>query len=162
MDRFRRLYGASPLHLAGTLASFAVAGWASWQMVGSRPVAVLVWLVGAALVHDLVLAPLYVSLDRAARGWGARPWWWAHVRFPAATALLLLLVWAPQITRRSEGTYRAATGLDQSGYLGRWLAITGGLFALSAIVLLVRLVLRGRRGTDGAVAGGQARDSSSG
>ena len=156
MDRSRRLYGASPLHLAGTLASFAVAGYAAWQMVGSRPVAVLVWLVGAALVHDLVLAPLYLSLDRAGRGRGARPWWWAHVRFPAAFALLLLLVWAPEITRRSEGTFRAATGLDQTVYLGRWLAVTGGLFALSAVALLVRLVRRRTQptGPDGAAGRG--------
>jgi hypothetical protein len=144
VSRFRRLYGASPLHLAGTLAALAVAGYAAWQMVGSRPVAVLVWLVGAALLHDLVLAPLYVGLDRAGRGGGTRPWWWVHVRVPAACALLLLLVWAPLITRRSEGTYRAATGLDQSGYLGRWLAVTGALFAVSAIVLLVRLARRRR------------------
>ena len=159
MDRFRRLYGASPLHLAGTLASLAVAGYAAWQLLGSRPVAVLVWLVGAALLHDLVLAPLYVTFDRAARGWGARPWWWAHVRFPAACALLLLLVWSPQITRRSEGTYRAATGLDQSGYLGHWLAVTGALFALSAIVLLVRLVRRRQVTRDDAVPDGQARSA---
>jgi hypothetical protein len=159
VDRFRRLYGASPLHLAGTLAAFAVAGYAAWQMVGSRPVAVLVWLVGAALVHDLVLAPLYLSLDRAGRGRGARPWWWGHVRFPAAFALLLLLVWAPEITRRSEGTFQAATGLDQSVYLGRWLAVTGGLFALSAVALLVRLVRRRTRptGTDGAAGQGVAQ-----
>ena len=142
MDRFRRLYGASPLHLAGTLASFAVAGYAARWLLGGRPVAVLVWLVGAALLHDLVLAPLYLALDRTGRGWGVRPWWWGHVRFPAASALLLLLVWAPEITRRSAGTYRAATGLDQSVYLGRWLAVTGGLFALSAVALLGRLVRR--------------------
>lgn len=142
MDRFRRLYGDSPLHLAGTLASFAVAGYAAWWLLGTRPVAVLVWLVGAALVHDLVLAPLYLTLDRAGRGWGARPWWWDHVRFPAALSLLLLLVWAPEITRRSGDVYRAATGMDQSVYLGRWLAITGALFVLSTITLLVRLVRR--------------------
>ncbi|QXG75952.1 hypothetical protein KUM42_19665 [Modestobacter sp. L9-4] len=160
MDRFRRLYGASPLHLAGTLAALAVAGVAARQLLGDRPVAVLVWLVGAALVHDLVLAPLYLALDRAGRGAGARPWWWGHVRFPAALSLLLLLVWAPEITRRSEGTFRAATGLDQSGYLGRWLALTGALFALSAVLLLVRLV-RWRRshqaGTGRATPGATSR-----
>ena len=142
MDRFRRLYGAAPLHLAGTLASSAVAGYAAWWLLGSRPVAVLVWLVGAALLHDLVLAPLYLTLDRVGRGRGARPWWWGHVRFPAAFALLLLLVWAPQITRRSADTYRAATGMDQSVYLGRWLAVSGAFFAVSAVALLVRLVRR--------------------
>ena len=158
MDRFRRLYGASPLHLAGLLASFAVAAYAAWWLLGSRPVAVLVWLVGAALLHDLVLAPLYLALDRAGSGRGARPWWWGHVRFPAAFALLLLLVWAPEITRRSEDTYRAATGLDQSVYLGRWLAVTGALFALSAVALLARVVRRRPARTAGADDGpGQLR-----
>ena len=141
MDRFRRLYGASPLHLAGMLASFLVAGYAAWWLVGARPVAVALWFVGAALLHDLVLAPLYGLLDRAGRRWAARPAWWNHVRFPAAISLLLLLVWAPEITRRSPG-YAVTTHLDQSVYLDRWLAVTGALFALSVLVLLAGALRR--------------------
>jgi hypothetical protein len=142
VDRFRRRYGASPLHLVGLLASSTVAGYAAWLLVGTRPVAVVAWFVGAALVHDLVLAPIYLSLDRVGSAWGTRPWWWNHVRFPAAFSLLLLLVWAPEITRRSSAYYRAVTGLDDSVYLWRWLAVTGVLFVISGLMLFVRLLRR--------------------
>lgn len=144
MDRFRRSYGASPVHLAGSLLSLAVAGYATWWLVGTRPVAVAVWLVGAALAHDLVLAPLYLALDRAGRRWTGRPWWWGHVRVPAAFSLLLLLVWVPLVTRRGADTYQAATGMDQTVYAGRWLAVTGALFAVSAVALALRLARRRR------------------
>lgn len=144
MDRFRRRYGASPLHLAALLACFAVAGYAAVRLLGARPAAVLLWFVGAALLHDLVLAPIYTLLDRAA-GRRPPPSWWNHVRFPAAISLLLLLVWFPEIARRSHG-YGVTTGLDQSVYLNRWLAVCAALFALSALALLAR-VLRRRRST---------------
>jgi hypothetical protein len=138
VHRFRRLYGASPLHLTGLIACFAVAGYAAWRLLGARPGAVLLWLVGAALLHDLVLAPLYTLLDRAG-GRSGRPPWWNHVRFPAAISLLLLLIWFPEITRRSHG-YGATTGLDQSVYVDRWLAVCATLFVVSGLALLSRLL----------------------
>lgn len=127
-----RRYGASPLHLAGVVACVAVAGYAAVRLLGTRPAAVAVWFVAAAVLHDLLLAPLYLLLDRSGRRRGAFPAWWNHVRVPAALSLLLLLVWFPEITRRSS-TYPVVTALDASGYLGRWLAVSGALFALSAL-----------------------------
>lgn len=162
MRRFRRLYGASPLHLTGLLASFVVAGYAAWRLLGARPAAVLLWFVGAAVLHDLVLAPLYALLDRAGRRREAVPPWWNHVRFPAAISLLLLLVWAPEIAQVSPA-YEVTTGLDQSVYQGRWLAVSGTLFALSAVAFLLVGVRRRRRrsGRRGAVIGGQSGRRSS-
>lgn len=149
MDHFRRRYGASPLHLAGLLACFLVAGYAAWRLLGARPGAVVLWFVGAALLHDLVLAPLYLLLDRIG-GRSGRPAWWNHVRFPAAISLLLLLIWFPEITRRSRG-YGITTGLDQSVYLDRWLTVSAALFVLSGLALVVRWVrLRAGRRSAGA------------
>jgi hypothetical protein len=138
----RRLYGSSRWHLLGLVLSFVVTGYAAVSLLGGRPVAVVVWFIGLALLHDLVLAPLYTLLDRSAGPRRAWPWWWNHVRFPAAFSLLLLLVFAPEITRRGGGTFRAATGFGNAVYLGRWLWVTGALFALSAVALAVRLLVR--------------------
>jgi hypothetical protein len=138
-----RRYGASPLHLAGVVASLAVAGYAAVRLLGARPAAVALWFVGAAVLHDLVLAPLYGLLDRAGRRRRGVPPWWNHVRVPAEVSLLLLLVWFPEITRRRTQYTRLST-LDGSVYLGRWLAVSGAVFALSALVLALGR-LRARR-----------------
>ena len=55
-----------------------------------------------------------------------------YIRVPAAFSLLLLLVWFPLILGLSARTYHRASGLVTSLYLGRWLAVTGVLFAASA------------------------------
>jgi hypothetical protein len=154
---FTRRYGASPLHLAGLLACLLVAGYAAVRLLGERPAAVLLWFVGAAVLHDLVLGPLYLLLDRAGRRRGAFPPWWNHVRVPAAVSLLLLLVWFPEITRRSR-QYTRLTTLDASGYLGRWLAVTGALFALSALAFAAGRLRARRR----ASAAGRSGDDAAG
>ena len=69
MARFRRRYGASPLHLVAFLASFAVTGlavkgWLDEPAISIRYI--LIWFVGAIIAHDLLLLPLYSALlDRA-------------------------------------------------------------------------------------------------
>jgi hypothetical protein len=146
--RFLGLYGASPLHLVGQLACFAVAGYAAVQLLGARPAAVLLWFVGAAVLNDVLLAPLYVLLDRSGRRRRGYPTWWNHVRVPAAVSLLLLLVWFPEIARRSR-SYPRLTHLDASGYLGRWLAVSGALFVLSALAFGVGRLRAARRGSGG-------------
>jgi len=55
-----------------------------------------------------------------------------YLRVPAAFSLLLLAVWFPLILGLSEHNYHRASGLVTSPYLGRWLAVTGVLFAASA------------------------------
>ncbi|MEU9861946.1 hypothetical protein AB0D99_13780 [Streptomyces sp. NPDC047971] len=143
---FRRRYGASPLHLLLVLASFALAAYAGVRLLKGDTLGVALWFVGAALLHDLVLLPLYAVTDRAvqrlfARGaeageGPARPSV-NYVRVPLFVSGLLLLVWWPLILRRVD-TYTAATGLPADGFLGRWLLITAALLVGSAVVLLVR------------------------
>ncbi|GAB3959855.1 hypothetical protein GCM10029978_007770 [Actinoallomurus acanthiterrae] len=143
-------YGADPLHLLALLACFALAGYAASRVADAGIwVGFVIWFVGAAIVHDLVLFPLYALADVAVqrRPWGRRRpgphvrWrpWINYVRVPAGLSALLLLVWFPLILRQSGETYRKAVGLGLSPYLGRWLLVTGLLFAGSAITYAVRL-----------------------
>ena len=155
MNGLRRRYGASPLHLLLVLCSFAVALYAGLRLLKGDPVAVAVWFVGAALLHDLVLVPLYTVTDRALQlllaraGHGrAEGTLWAarstvnYLRVPALVSLLLLGVWYPLVLRRVPG-YQVTTGLPPGTFLGHWLLITGALFAGSALCLLAAL-FRGR------------------
>jgi hypothetical protein len=156
-------YGADPLHLLALLACFALAGYAAGRVVAAGIwVGFAVWFVGAAVLHDLLLYPLYALADvaaqrlpwrrrahRASRGRprGSVPWppWINYVRVPLGLSGLLLLVWFPLILRRADERYRASVGLDPSPYLGRWLLLTGVLFAGSALAYALRL-RRGRAG----------------
>ena len=56
-----------------------------------------------------------------------------YVRIPVAFSLLLLLVFFPLILGLSEPEYHRASGLTTQPYLWRWLAVTGVLFAVSAV-----------------------------
>jgi hypothetical protein len=68
-----------------------------------------------------------------------------YLRVPAAFSLLVFLVWFPLILGLPAGTYHRASGLSASPYLGRWLAVTGVLFAGSAACYAVALRRAGRR-----------------
>jgi hypothetical protein len=148
---FRRRYGASPLHLLGHLAAFALAAFALTQVLkGSGPVNFVVWFAGAALLHDIVFLPLYSVLDRIAHGFirrvDRRPHDSPghvpvvnHVRAPALISGLLLLVYFPLILGSAGSTYFAATGHHLDGYLRNWLLITAALFAGSAVAYAIRM-----------------------
>lgn len=136
MSRFRRRYGASPLHALAHLAAFALAGFALLQLVDVRAAGnVLAWLVGAVLLHDFVLLPFYSALDRAAQAAGTAV---NYVRVPAGLSALLLLVFFPLIMGRSTGRLEQVSGAPAADYLARWLLITGVLFAGSAALYLAR------------------------
>lgn len=151
---FRARYGESPFHLLLVLCSFVLAGYAGLRLLDGDVLGVLLWFVGAAVVHDLVLVPLYSLADRALRavapGRGRGPGGGGervnYVRVPLFVSLVLLLVWYPLILGRN-GHYAAYTTLDPDVFLGRWLLITAGLFAVSALCLAARTLrtARGRR-----------------
>ncbi|MGW2466779.1 hypothetical protein [Streptomyces bauhiniae] len=134
---FRTLLG-SPLQLLLLICSFALAAYAGVRLLADDWLGVVLWFVGAALLHDLVLLPLYSALDRALRtGTAAR--WTLYVRAPAVLSGLALLVWCPLILGLSADRYRSATGLDPDVFLLRWLLITAALFGGSALLLVLRL-----------------------
>lgn len=145
----RRWYGAGPPHLVLMAASFALAGYAGVRLLdaGGDTTLVVLWFVGAALVHDLVLLPLYTLADRALAGPpGRRNELVNFVRVPALLSGLLLLLWWPLITRRAT-RYEPASGMSPDRFLGNWLLITAVLFVLSALWLAARTARSRRRAT---------------
>jgi hypothetical protein len=131
----------TPLQILLLACSFALAGYAGARLLSGDRVAVALWFVGAAVLHDLVLVPLYAALDRAVTGaFGAlgRREWTMYVRVPAALSGLLLLVWFPLISGRVAERYESGTGLSPDGFLTRWLLITAVLFGGSALLLVLR------------------------
>ncbi|MDQ4009317.1 MAG: hypothetical protein M3228_01120 [Actinomycetota bacterium] len=137
-----------PVALLALLASFVVAGYAGVRLLSGNPVGVGAWFIGSVVVHDLVLFPLYAGADaalvtllrrRPALATVAGVPWLNHLRVPAVVSGVLLLVWSPLILRVSAPTYLDASGLSPQPFLPRWLAVTAVLFAISAVVLAVRV-----------------------
>jgi hypothetical protein len=135
-DRLR--YGASPTHLVAHLAALALAGWALVQIAGIRGAdRVVLWLVAGVILHDLVLVPAYSALDglvRRAAGVRAVN----HIRIPAGLSLILLLVYVPVISGKSDPVFRRVSGDELDGYLVRWLVVSAALFAASGALYLLR------------------------
>ncbi len=134
----RARYGASPLHLLAHLATLALAAWAlmqALQLGGAERI--LLWLVGAVVLHDMVLWPAYTALDRLARR--GRPAAWAnYVRIPVGISALLLLVFFPVICGKGEAAYSRVSGVEWEGYAERWLLVSAALFVLSGALYVAR------------------------
>jgi len=156
VQRFRRLYGAAPAHLAGFALSAAAAGYAIREFLHSdAPARLFIWFFGAIVVHDLVFLPAYSLIDRVlsrrpAAGLGPARYARArvHIRVPTMLAGLLALVFFPLISRTDRSDYGDASGLTPDAYLHRWLWVAGGLYALSAVIYVFRVV-HSRRGNPG-------------
>jgi hypothetical protein len=134
-----RRYGGSAVHLAGHLAALALAVYAVSRVLDprfSRGLNYLVWIVGGAILHDFVLVPAYALLDALVRR--LAPGAINYVRFPAAISGAMLLVYFPLILSRADASYVRSTGQHPSGFATRWLAITAGLFAASALLYGIR------------------------
>ncbi|MBV6703386.1 hypothetical protein [Kitasatospora aureofaciens] len=145
MARFVRWYGSGPLHLLVLIASFAITGYALVRLFAVRPLEVAIWFVGAAILHDLILLPLYSLADLSAQAVlrhraprMPQPPWINYLRVPTFLAGVLLLVWFPLIFDLSI-PYPGAARLPEGVYLGRWLAITAVLFAASALAFALKL-----------------------
>jgi hypothetical protein len=143
--RLARWYGSNPLHLLVLVCSFAVTAYAGVRLFATRPLEVAIWFVGAAILHDLILLPLYSLADLSARSvlrhrGDAVP---AvplinYLRVPAFLSGVLLLVWFP-LAFRLPSPYPGATGLSYDIYIGRWLIITAVLFGAFALALALKL-----------------------
>jgi hypothetical protein len=154
--RVRRWYGANPLHLLALLAAFALAGYAVRAVIAAGQFrGFAIWFAVAIVGHDLLLFPLYSLADLSVqrllpwrgRGEEARqappgqvpgPPVINYVRIPVAFSLLILMAFFPLILGLSGPGYHRASGLATQPYLWRWLAVTGVLFAGSAVIYALR------------------------
>jgi hypothetical protein len=155
-SRIRHWYGANPLHLLALLAAFALAGYAVHAVIAAGQFrGFAIWFAVAIIGHDLLLFPLYSLADLSVQRllpWKRRPAPPSlrgpgqvpgppvinYVRIPVAFSLLLLLAFFPLILGLSEPEYHRASGLTTQPYLWRWLAVTGVLFAGSAVIYALR------------------------
>jgi hypothetical protein len=147
--RFRHRYGAGPLHLAAVLVSFAVAAYALGRALEltSNPDRIVIWLGGSIVAHDLVLLPLYATLGALVAGAflaggersRVRIAALNHLRAPALASGLLLLVWYPLVAGPADRGFTRLTGLSKDVYFERWLLLSAALFALSAVIFVLRL-----------------------
>lgn len=149
LGHFRRRYGASPLHLAGHLAVFAIALFAIDRIAsGGGLVKVIALYVGFAIAHDLIFLPAYSGLDRVARAGLARlpagrPGSVPainHIRAPALISGLLLVIYAPLISGRADASYFQVSGHHLEGYLRNWLLISAVLFLGSGLIYALRVL----------------------
>ncbi len=152
-DRWRLRYGASPVHLLLHAAGIGAAAFALAQALDPRAVPsagrLLLWLLGGAVVHDLVLLPAYVAADGALRRLAAalRPAGGppagvplrGHVRIPAAIAGAVLLVHLPSVLGEAPRGRLLTTGHPPPDFAGRWLLLAAGLAAASAVVYGARV-----------------------
>jgi len=135
--RLRRGYGEGPLHLLSHVAALALAAYAFTRIfAGGQPWNVVLWFVGAVILHDVVAFPLYTTLNRLALGRRMR--YVNHVRVPALLSACSFIVFCPLILGLGDGRYERATTLSQDVYLGRWLLLCGALFTASALLYAVR------------------------
>lgn len=141
-----------PLGLLLMLASLALTAYAGIRLLQSHVLGVVVWFVAAAVLHDLVLLPLYSLADRAARtvpgsvpgapgAAGGPPFWINHLRIPALLSALLLLLFFPLILGL-VGHYHAYSALPAGVFWEHWLLLTAAFFALSALLLALRTLRR--------------------
>jgi hypothetical protein len=156
MVGFRRAYGSNPLHLLAHIGVFFIAGWAISQIIGAGfAINWIAWFLGAALLHDLVLLPLYSTIDRGLiatvgapvtsigdepDGAARRPSPLNYLRVPLVVSGILLLVYFPLILGYASKNYRHDTGHALAGYTRNWLLICAGLFLFSALIYAVRVI----------------------
>jgi hypothetical protein len=159
MGAFRRLYGASPLHLLAVLASLAIAGYGFFMIFKApAPESTLLFFGLAIVAHDLIAFPLYSTLNAVA-GRGAKaaePVDVAAVGVPAINYLrvpfvisaICFVMFFPLVLGLSADRYEASTGLDAGVFLGRWLGICAVAFTVSALLYALKLRRVARSGRE--------------
>ncbi|WP_190814893.1 hypothetical protein [Saccharopolyspora pogona] len=155
LARWMRFYGAGPLHLVLLLGCFALTGYVVFQLLAEPLlIRIAVWFAAAIILHDLVLFPVYALADRALTSVAhvrsrnatrSRVSPVNYIRVPVLASGLLLLLFLPGIIQQGATTYLAATGQTQAPFLTRWVLITVGLLAASALLYGTRLAYAHRQ-----------------
>ena len=158
ISAWKKVYGASPLHLLGQIVAFAVAVYAYLQIIdvtSTDNLNLVLWFVLGALLHDAVFVPIYVILDLIAR-LGIQDHALRdvrainHIRFPIAICGVMFLTLFPLIIQKGKANYERTAGLQPPDYLARWALICAVVFGVSAVSYAVRLRLDAMRATKAA------------
>ncbi len=166
ITRFTAFYGSNPLHMLGTIAAWALAGYVV-ILLGPQALwnpkvwwqSIAVWFLAAIIAHDLILFPLYALADRSVTGALAavrvrraepsaglpRVSPLNYLRVPTLATGLSLLLFFPGIIPQGQSTYLAATGQNQQPFFARWLLLVAALYGLSALAYAARLAVAGHR-----------------
>jgi hypothetical protein len=155
VPRIRSLYGAPPLHLLAVLASFALAGYAFFQLFDNPTgLETAIWFIGAIVAHDLIAFPIYSALNFIAdRGLATAPTSRSaravpainHLRIPVYLSALSLLLFFPLILGLSSSNYEKDSGVGVGVFFDRWLGLCAAFFLGSALIYALRLRRAGRR-----------------
>lgn len=144
----KEFYGEGPSHLVAAAIGLSIATYGLWRIIEVLdPWQVLPWLLGAAIFHDAVLLPVYSAIGLVAYGIARlglveqpRADLFNHIRVPAVISGLLLAVWFPLILELNPSGYEGAVGQTTEAYMGRWLTLTAGLFAVSLVIYAGRVI----------------------
>ncbi len=137
--------------VAGTLG-VVVMGFGAWLLFGAGdvrdPSDVIVWLAGAIILHDGLVAPLVLAVGFLLAALPAR----GLLRAALITCGALTLIALPPLARPGVPTNPSALPLD---YLRNWLVSVGVVAALTAVALVLHRAARmktawppGRRSRD--------------
>ncbi|MFF3946926.1 hypothetical protein ACFYYN_19135 [Streptomyces sp. NPDC001902] len=126
----RRLTGAAGLVPAGVGA---------YQLLGvGDPTGVLIWLGGAVVLHDVLIAPLVLLIGSVLVRGGVR----GPVRGALIVAGAVTAVALPVMLRPGKPADSSVLPLD---YPRNWLVTLGAVAVVAVLVLVVRGARRGRR-----------------
>jgi hypothetical protein len=139
---------ASPhgaLFWTGAAVGWAVMVFAVWGILGdpgaTNPSQLVRWVVGAALVHDLLIAPVVtaVAVLLARR---APPWWGRPVGWAAAASATIVLFAVPLV--RGFGEHVLNASALPRDYTANLIAVVAMIWAATALTVTVRALGRRR------------------
>ena len=128
------------------IAGGALMAYGAWRILGTaqltRPRTLALWLVGAVVVHDGVLAPMTMTIGYVL-GKIFRPRGRRYVAGALVTAAMLTAVAAPLVHRRGRGP--AGSTLETRDYASNLVLLLAAVALVSTVAYLVRVLRDGRR-----------------
>jgi hypothetical protein len=128
------------------IAGAALIAYGAWRILGTarltRPPTLALWLVGAVVVHDGILAPLTMTTGYVI-GKVFRPRSRRYVVGALVTAAMITAIAVPLIHRRGRGPTGSA--LEVRDYASNLVLLLGGVALVTTAAYLVRVMRDGRR-----------------
>ncbi|MDQ0939510.1 hypothetical protein [Streptomyces sp. V1I1] len=121
--------------VAGALGLALMAVGATLLLTGGQLKDVALWLAGAIVLHDGIIAPLVLGVGLLLAAVPAR----GTVRGALVVAGCLTMIALPPLLRPGAPTNPSALPLD---YLRNWLLVLGAVAVVTGVLLAVRWLLR--------------------